>query len=162
MHMRSGPDSQRYNEPLQNEVAAIFTAMDGAADVPNDIVIQTQSNVLKIIPCLSPNSDPMCYPLLYPTGAPGWTKTITTISEPTDTTGVDSESTNNFTMGHCRPRPSPFGGKMGRKMCRASSGRQRKPLPEKKPCDGKNNQGGTRRTTRRTSKLTVDPPTVIE
>ena len=86
-----------------------------------------------------------------------WTKEKTnktmTISETTETTGIGSKNIDDNTLGHCPPRPSHFGGKMGRKMCRASFGRQRKPLPKKKPCDGKNNQGGTRRTTRRTSRI---------
>ena len=61
MHMLTGPDRRRYNQPLQeDELSAIFTSTDGAAAVLRDIV----------------NSDPMTYPLLYPFGEPGWSLNI--------------------------------------------------------------------------------------
>ena len=34
MHMRTGPDRRRYNDPHFDEVAAIFTSADGAAEAP--------------------------------------------------------------------------------------------------------------------------------
>ena len=71
MKMITGPDRRRYNDPLQDEVAAIFTSADGGAALPNNIVVCSQSDQLRIISFLSPNSDPLCYPPLYPTGEPG-------------------------------------------------------------------------------------------
>ena len=38
MIMREGPDRRRYNAPLHEEVAAIFTGNDGAPPTPRDIV----------------------------------------------------------------------------------------------------------------------------
>ena len=81
MKMVTGPDRRRYNDPLQDEVAAIFTSFDGGASVPNDIVVYSHSDQLSIIPYLSPNSDPLCYPLIYPTGEPGWSTGLRHVDE---------------------------------------------------------------------------------
>ena len=63
MVFRTGPDRQRYNEPTNDEVAFIFTASDGAANVPHDVVVHSRSDNLRSISYLSPNCDPMSYPL---------------------------------------------------------------------------------------------------
>ena len=47
----------------------------------NDIVLYSHSDQLRIIPYLSPNSDPMCYPILYPTGEPGWSTGLLHVAE---------------------------------------------------------------------------------
>ena len=47
MHMRTGSDRRQYNDPHFYEVAAIFTAPDGAADAPRDIIVYPYSNRLK-------------------------------------------------------------------------------------------------------------------
>ena len=72
MIIKTVPDRRRYNHPLQDEVAAIFTSFDSAADIPHNIVVYTHSNQLRSISYLSPNADPMCYPMLYPSGESGW------------------------------------------------------------------------------------------
>ena len=53
MRMTTGPDRRRYNDPLQDEVAAIFTSSDGGADVPKDIVVYSHSDELRVVPYLS-------------------------------------------------------------------------------------------------------------
>ena len=84
MHMLIGPYLRGSNQPLQeDEVAAIFTSTDGAPAVPRDIVVYPHSNNgrLLLIPYLSPNSDPMAYPLFYPSGEPGWSLNIPRVAE---------------------------------------------------------------------------------
>ena len=76
MHMLTGADRRRYNLPQHAEVAAIFTSSDGAPNVPADIVVYPHSDNITTIKYLSPNCDPMSYPLFYPSGEPGWTINI--------------------------------------------------------------------------------------
>ena len=56
MIIKTGPNRRRYNHPLQDEVAAIFTSFDGAADIPHDIVVNTHSNQLRCIHSFQPTS----------------------------------------------------------------------------------------------------------
>ena len=72
MIIKTGSARRRYNDPLQDDVAAIFTSIDCAGDIPHDIIVYTHSNQLRLISYLSPNSDPMCYPILYPSDESGW------------------------------------------------------------------------------------------
>ena len=92
MHMRTGPDRRRYNDPHFHEVAAVFTSADGAADAPRDIVVYPYSNRLKTIKYLSHNSDPMSYPLFYPSGEPGWSINLSHVAE------HDTEHRNMVTL----------------------------------------------------------------
>ena len=48
MIMREGPDRRRYNAPLHEEVAAIFTGNDGAPPTPRDIVVYPGINLFVI------------------------------------------------------------------------------------------------------------------
>ena len=70
--MREGPDRRRYNAPLNEEVASIFTGNDGAPPAPRDIVIYPRVQPLRHIPYISSNIDPLMYPLIFPRGEPGW------------------------------------------------------------------------------------------
>ena len=72
IQIRTDPDRRRYNASVQEEVVAIFTCIDCAADIPHDIVVYTHSDKFRLISDLSPNSDTMCYPIHYPSGEPGW------------------------------------------------------------------------------------------
>ena len=72
LHMRTGPDRRRYNQPEHDEVAAIFTSADGAPNYPRDVVVYPKSRSVRQISYLSPNLDPMSYPLFFPNGEPGW------------------------------------------------------------------------------------------
>ena len=72
MIMREGNDRQRDNPPVNNEVAAIFVANDGAPPASRDITIYPRNAPLRRIPYTLSNIDPMCYPILFPTGDPGW------------------------------------------------------------------------------------------
>lgn len=53
--MKPGLDRRRFNEPLHDEVATVFTAFDGGASIPKDIVVEIRSDSLKLVPNLSPN-----------------------------------------------------------------------------------------------------------
>ena len=66
--MREGPDRRRYNAPLNEEVASIFTGNDGAPPAPRDIVIYPRDQPLRDIPYISSNIDPLMYPLISPRG----------------------------------------------------------------------------------------------
>ena len=46
-----------------------------------NIVVYPKSNRLKTIPYLSPNSDPMSYPLFHPSGEPGWSINLSHVAE---------------------------------------------------------------------------------
>ena len=76
MIMREGPDRRRYNAPLHEEVAAIFTGNDGAPPTPRDIVVYPRDQPLRNIPYISSNIDPLMYPLIFPRGEPGWDPNI--------------------------------------------------------------------------------------
>lgn len=62
----------RMNIPISNEIAAVFVDQEGAP--PNDIDVVVHSrhqSGAHYISFLSPNCDPMCYPLFFPNGEPG-------------------------------------------------------------------------------------------
>ena len=67
---------RRYNEPTHDEVAAVFIGEDGAPPVNRDIVIYPRDRPPQRISYMSCNLDPMCYPLLFPRGDPGWHNAI--------------------------------------------------------------------------------------
>ena len=71
-HMKTGPERRRYNPPVHDEVAAIFSSLDGAPQLRRDIVVYPRAQKLSSISYLSPNRNPMAYPLFYPSGEPGW------------------------------------------------------------------------------------------
>jgi hypothetical protein len=72
MYMRVGSDHRRYNMPHHEEVAAIFVGEDGAPPGTRDIVVYPRDQQLQTVNCISPNLDPMTYPLFFPRGDRGW------------------------------------------------------------------------------------------
>lgn len=66
-------DPRRYNLPVVNEVAAVFVSKDGEPPFDRDISVHPiGGSGLQNISIISPNCDPMTYPLLFPNGEPGW------------------------------------------------------------------------------------------
>jgi hypothetical protein len=76
MVFKTGRDHRRYNEPLHDEVAAIFIADEGAPPGNHDIVVYPEAAPLHRISYLNAKCDPMIYPLLFPTGSLGWDRGI--------------------------------------------------------------------------------------
>ena len=72
LHFKRGPDRRRYNEPTHDEVAAVFVGEDGAPPVERDIIVYPRDRPPQHISYMSCNLDPMCYPLLFPSGDAGW------------------------------------------------------------------------------------------
>ncbi|XP_065317560.1 uncharacterized protein LOC135925912 [Gordionus sp. m RMFG-2023] len=64
-------DKRRYNIPNIDEVAMIFTNDDGEPPFIK-VYPRVDGSDLININILSPNLDPMVYPLLFPFGDPGW------------------------------------------------------------------------------------------
>lgn len=66
-------DPRRYNLPVANEVAAVFVSEDGEPPFARDIAVHPLGDAgLQNLSILSPNCDPMVYPLLFPHGDQGW------------------------------------------------------------------------------------------
>ena len=81
MHIRTGPDRRRYNDPHFPEVAAIFTSADGAVDAPRNIVVYPYSNRLKTIKSLSLLTLTLCHIPSYPSGELGWSINLSHVAE---------------------------------------------------------------------------------
>ena len=67
----------RLNLPISSEIAAVFVDVDGAPPNNLDICIyprHTAEQNQHRIGFLSPNCDPLTYPLLFPRGEPGTSK----------------------------------------------------------------------------------------
>src|SRR5277367_1607241 len=70
-------DQRRYNAPNSNEIAMVFENKDGEPPFERDIRVypsdpENPENNFINISILSPNLDPMAYPLLFPFGEAGW------------------------------------------------------------------------------------------
>ena len=70
-------DRRRYNAPTSNEIAMVFVNEDGEPPFKRDIRIYPRNPIDSNQPfvninILSPNLDPMSYPILYPYGEAGW------------------------------------------------------------------------------------------
>src|SRR5277367_5278029 len=70
-------DQRRYNAPNSNEIAMVFENKDGEPPFERDIRVypsdpENPENSFINISILSPNLDPMAYPLLFPFGEAGW------------------------------------------------------------------------------------------
>ena len=74
MRLLRGKDRRRYNLPHHSEVAAIFVGNNGAPpnSLQRDIVVYPRNRPLHNVSILSPNLDPMIYPLLFPRGEAGY------------------------------------------------------------------------------------------
>lgn len=65
-----------FNIPSCNEVAIVFVTENGEPPIDRDICIHPRGDKSIPISNLSPNADPMIYPLMFPAGDPGWTVDI--------------------------------------------------------------------------------------
>jgi hypothetical protein len=72
MYFRRGNDQRRYNDPRNDEVAAIFVSNDGAPPIDRDIVVHPKNEPPRQISYMSANIDPMVYPIFFPYGEYGW------------------------------------------------------------------------------------------
>ncbi|XP_066924644.1 uncharacterized protein [Clytia hemisphaerica] len=79
--MFEGPDQRRYNAPLHEEVAAVFSGDDGAPPGDMSIVVHPRNAPLRTISIISSIVDPLVYPLLFPRGDPGWDRTLPHVAE---------------------------------------------------------------------------------
>ncbi|KAL7094727.1 hypothetical protein ACP275_11G121900 [Erythranthe tilingii] len=69
-------DGRRYNLPCISEVAALIVGDFDSADGERDIIVETQSGLLRRISLLSPAYLPLQYPLLFPRGEDGYREDI--------------------------------------------------------------------------------------
>jgi hypothetical protein len=72
MVIKRGTDKRRYNEPVHDEVAAVFVGPDGAPPEEQDIVVYPRNKPPQTISHMSSNTDPMTYPIFFPHGDIGW------------------------------------------------------------------------------------------
>ena len=71
MVIKQGTDQRRYNLPTHDEVAAVFVGTDGIPP-DRDLIVYPRDMPLQNISTISPNVDPMTYPILFPHGERGW------------------------------------------------------------------------------------------
>ncbi|XP_043473610.1 uncharacterized protein LOC122505828 [Leptopilina heterotoma] len=69
-------NQKKFNVPSCNEVAVVFVSEDGEPPMERDICIHPKDSKSIPISTLSPNVDPMTYPIMFPAGDPGWTVNI--------------------------------------------------------------------------------------
>ncbi|KAL7132194.1 hypothetical protein ABFS83_12G055800 [Erythranthe nasuta] len=65
-------DARRYNLPSTSEVAALIVGDFDSADAERDIIVETQSGLLRRVSIVSPAYLPLQYPLLFPRGEDGY------------------------------------------------------------------------------------------
>ncbi|GBN23041.1 hypothetical protein AVEN_125437-1 [Araneus ventricosus] len=70
-------DQRRYNAPTVNEKTMVFVNSDGEPPFERKIRVyplnpENPQQPFININILSPNLDPMAYPILFPYGEPGW------------------------------------------------------------------------------------------
>ncbi|GBN88631.1 hypothetical protein AVEN_186602-1 [Araneus ventricosus] len=70
-------DQGRYNVPTANEIAMVFVSSDGEPPFERNIHVYPSNPENPQQPfintnILSPNLDPMAYPIIFPYGEPGW------------------------------------------------------------------------------------------
>ena len=73
---KRGRDGRRYNLPTTSEVAVLIVGDFDTADFERDVVVETQSGLLKRISVFEPAYVPLQYPLLFPRGEDGYRKDI--------------------------------------------------------------------------------------
>jgi hypothetical protein len=73
---KRGRDGRRYNLPSASEVAALVVGDYDAADFDRDVIVETQSGLLKRISTFEPAYWPLQYPLLFPRGEDGYSRDI--------------------------------------------------------------------------------------
>ncbi|XP_065322694.1 uncharacterized protein LOC135929885 [Gordionus sp. m RMFG-2023] len=101
-------DRRRYNFPTIDDVAMIFTNDDGEPPFKRDIKVYPRSNGnnLVILNVLSPNLDPMVYPVLFPHGDPGWQPNM--IAEGFENSGRSKISMLQFKIARLAVRQNIF------------------------------------------------------
>ena len=72
MLIKRGPNQKRYNDPVRDEVAAVFMSQDGIPPGERDIIVHQRDQPPSKISFLSANIDPMTYPIFFPRGDLGW------------------------------------------------------------------------------------------
>lgn len=74
----------RINAPsvVNGDIAAIFQNSDGEPPSNRDIMVHSKTGNLQNISILNKHCDPMCYPLLFPYGDPGFTLYMKKSSRP--------------------------------------------------------------------------------
>ena len=81
MVFKTALDERRYNEPVHDEVAAVFVGQEGAPPSNHDVVVYPRGEPLHRISFLNPNLDPLVYPLLFPRGESGWSPELRHVLE---------------------------------------------------------------------------------
>ena len=76
MVIKRGNDQKRYNDPVRDEVAAVFVSEDGSPPGERDIIVHQRDQPPSKISYLSANIDPMTYPVFFPRGDLGWHKSL--------------------------------------------------------------------------------------
>src|ERR1043165_9631201 len=70
--LNANTDSRRYNEPTGGEIALVFVGEEGEPHGEIDFTVHPIVTHLQTLTNLSPNADPIVYPLLFPYGEKGW------------------------------------------------------------------------------------------
>lgn len=70
-------DIRRFNRPSADEIAGVFNSEEGEPPHNRHVVIYNRQSGPKLLSILSPHCDPMLYPLLFPSGEPGWDAEMT-------------------------------------------------------------------------------------
>jgi hypothetical protein len=74
LQQNTSTDPRVYNLPTSNEVAVLMPT--NQLPTNRDIKVHTRHNIKLSTPQTSPSIDPLCYPIFYPKGEPGWTSGI--------------------------------------------------------------------------------------
>lgn len=69
-------DQRRYNKPTANEIAGVFFSETGEPPHNRYVVAHGKQGGPKLLSTYSPHCDPMMYPLIFPSGEPGWDKEL--------------------------------------------------------------------------------------
>jgi hypothetical protein len=83
---KRGRDGRRYNLPTASEVAALIVGDFDGSNPDRDVIVETQSGLLKRISTFKPSYWPLQYPLLFPRGEDGYRKDIEFRDNPKKTT----------------------------------------------------------------------------
>jgi hypothetical protein len=73
---KRGRDGRRYNLPTASEVAALIVGDFDGENPERDVIVETQSGLLKRISTFQPSYWPLQYPLLFPRGEDGYRRDI--------------------------------------------------------------------------------------
>ncbi|KAJ4451754.1 hypothetical protein ANN_03225 [Periplaneta americana] len=68
---------RRFNKPTVSEIAGVFNSLEREPPGNRHVVVHNRQDGPKLLSVLSPHSDPMLYPLLFPYGDTGWDPQMT-------------------------------------------------------------------------------------